>query len=230
MHAIPQTVVTNVNKIAHVMAARRRLAPDARRHQIVQAARSLFAERPHGSVTTADVAHAAGVARSLVHHYFGGIRGVFLAVVADGAAALAEVRTAGPGTPLDERLAFNVAAALDVVGANRETWLAVAAHGPAAPDPQIRAIAELAVQRSVERALEVNSDVLDDTSATRLALRAFHAFSTEATLAWVTGQATRAEVEALLVSALRGLISVTIPALPAAPGRSRPARRSAARS
>jgi AcrR family transcriptional regulator len=209
---------------------RRRLAPDARRRAIVHAARGLFAERPYGEVTTADVAQAAGVARSLVHHYFGGIRGVFLAVVSDGAGALAEVRTAGPETPLDERLAHNVAAALDVVAANRETWLAVAAHGPAAPDPEIRAIAELAVTRSVERALEVNADVLDDTPATRLALRAFHAFSTEATLAWATGQASREEVEALLVSALRGLISGTIPALPAAPGRSRPSRRSAARS
>jgi AcrR family transcriptional regulator len=204
---------------------RRRLAPDARRRAIVHAARGLFAERPYGEVTTADVAQAAGVARSLVHHYFGGIRGVFLAVVSDGAGALAEVRTAGPETPLDERLAHNVAAALDVVAANRETWLAVAAHGPAAPDPEIRAIAELAVNHSVVRALEVNADVLDDTPATRLALRAFHAFSTEATLAWLTGQATRADVEALLATTLRDVVTRA-----AAPRRSRPSRRSAARS
>jgi AcrR family transcriptional regulator len=187
--------------------AARRLAPDLRRRQIVQAARTLFAQNAYGSVTTADVAQAAGVARSLVHHYFGGIRGVYLAVVADGAAALAGVRTAGPETPLDERLAHNVAAALDVIGANRETWLAVAARRADAHDPELGAIAELAVERSVERALEVNADVLSDTPATRLALRAFHAFSTEATLAWVTGQAARAEVEALLVRTLRDLIT-----------------------
>ena len=204
---------------------RRRLAPDARRRDIVLAARALFAERPYAEVTTADVAQAAGVARSLVHHYFGGIRGVFLAVVADGAGALADVRTAGPETPLEERLAHNVAAALDVVAANRETWLAVAAHGPAAPDPQVRAIAELAVTRSVERALAVNADVIEDTPATRLALRAFHAFSTEATRAWVTGQATRAEVEALLLETLRDVIMRA-----AAQRRNRPSRQSAARS
>jgi AcrR family transcriptional regulator len=191
---------------------RRRLSPEARRELIVDAARSLFAERPYADVTTADVAAAAGVARSLVHHYFGGIRGVFLAVVADGAAALAAVRTAGPETPLDERLAHNVAAALDVVAANRETWLAVAARSAEASDPEIRAIAELAVERSVDRALAVNADVLSDTPATRLALRCFHAFSTEATLAWVTGRATREEVEALLVATLRDLVTRTIPA------------------
>jgi AcrR family transcriptional regulator len=188
-------------------ATRRRLSPEARREHIVDAARTVFAQRPFGEVTTADVAAAAGVARSLVHHYFGGIRGVFLAVVADGAAALADVRTAGPETPLDERLAHNVAAALDVVAANRETWLAVAARSAEASDPEIRAIAELAVERSVERALAVNGDVLEDSASARLALRCFHAFSTEATLAWVTGRATREEIEALLVRTLRDVIA-----------------------
>jgi AcrR family transcriptional regulator len=186
--------------------SQRRLSPDVRRRQIVDAARTLFAERPYGTVTTADVAQAAGVARSLVHHYFDGIRGVFLAVVADGAAALATVRTAGPETPLDERLAYNIAAALDVVAANRETWLAVAL-GTQAHDPEIRSIADFAMERSVERALEANSDVISDTPATRLALRCFHGFSREATLAWVTGRATRAAVEALLVDSLRDLLA-----------------------
>jgi AcrR family transcriptional regulator len=188
------------------VTSQRRLSPDVRRRQIVDAARTLFAERPYGTVTTADVAQAAGVARSLVHHYFDGIRGVFLAVVADGAAALATVRTAGPETPLDERLAYNIAAALDVVAANRETWLAVAL-GTQAHDPEIRSIADFAMERSVERALEANSDVISDTPATRLALRCFHGFSREATLAWVTGRATRAAVEALLVDSLRDLLA-----------------------
>jgi AcrR family transcriptional regulator len=192
---------------------RRRLAPEARRRDIVDSARSLFAERPYGTVTTGDVATAAGVARSLVHHYFGGIRGVFLAVAGEGGAALADVRTAGPETPLDERLAHNVAAGLDVVGANRETWLAVVGRGPALRDPEIRAIAERAVEHSVERALAVNSDIVADTPSARLALRSFHAFSTQATLAWVTGQASRADVEALLVTALRDLLTRTIPAI-----------------
>ena len=187
-------------------SVQRRLSPEARRRQIVEAARSLFAERPYGTVTTADVAEAAGVARSLVHHYFDGIRGVFLAVIAEGGQALAAVRTAGPETPLDERLAHNIAAALDVVGANRETWLAVAL-GAQAHDPEIRSIADFAMQRSVERALEVNSDVIDDTPATRLALRCFHAFSREATLAWLTGRATREEIEPLRVASLRDLLA-----------------------
>jgi AcrR family transcriptional regulator len=191
---------------------RRRLAPEARRVNIVDAARGLFADRPPGTVTMGDIAEAAGVTRTLIHHYFDGVREVYLAVVSEGAAALATMRTAGPETPLPDRLAHNVAAALDVVDANRETWLAVVRGGEAA-DPEIRAISELAVAVSVERALQVNSDVIADTPAARLALRCFHSFSTAATLVWVTGGATRDEVETLLVKALRDLVTRTIPAL-----------------
>jgi AcrR family transcriptional regulator len=197
-----------------VPAARgRRLNPEARRQHILDAARALFSERPYTSVTTADVARAAGVARSLVHHYFGGIGEVFVAVVAQGGAALSDVRTAGPETPFDERLARNIAASLDVIAENRETWLAVAGHGAALGDPRIRALVDAAVQRSIERTLAANPDVIQDTPVARYALRCFNAFSAEATRVWLTGEATRAATEALLVTASRDLLLHTIPAL-----------------
>src|SRR5436190_8875707 len=88
----------------------RRLSPEARREHIIEVARTLFAERPYTIVSTADVAQAAGVARSLIHHYFGGINELFAAVVAQGGAALSEVRTAGVETPFEERIAFNTRA------------------------------------------------------------------------------------------------------------------------
>lgn len=191
----------------------RRLAPDARRDQIITAARALFSERPYTSVNTAGVAEAAGVARSLVHHYFGGIRGVFMAVVAQGGAALADVRTAGPETPLEERIARNLAAGLDVVAENRETWLAVVGHGQALADPEVRTLAEAATERSVERTLEVMADVIDDTPETRFALRCFNAFAAEATREWLTGQTSRKRTERLLNEAFRDLLLRTIPRL-----------------
>jgi len=192
----------------------RRLSPDDRREQIVAAARGLFSERPYTTVSTADVAEAAGVARSLVHHYFGGIRGVFMAVVAEGGAALAEDRSAGPETPLEERIAHNVSAGLDVVAGNRETWLAVVGHGDALADPEIRALVDAATEHSVDRTLEVMSDVIEDTPACRFALRCFNAFATEATRTWLKGERTREETETLLATAFRNLLLHTIPALP----------------
>ncbi|MDX6641789.1 MAG: hypothetical protein QOF12_2800 [Solirubrobacteraceae bacterium] len=194
---------------------RRRLPPDARREQILDAARALFAERPFTDVSTAEVAAAAGVARSLVHHYFGGIRQLFLTVAAQGGEALADVRTAGPETPLPERLAHNVAAGLDVVAENRETWMAVVGHAGASADPQIAALVAATTEGSIEQTLLVNRDVLADTPATRLVLRCFHAFTTEAIRIWLAGEATREETQALLVSALGDLLRQTVPALEA---------------
>jgi AcrR family transcriptional regulator len=192
---------------------RRRLNPDTRRQEILLAARKLFSERPYTSVSTADVADAAGVARSLVHHYFGGIRELFLAVVADGAGALADLRRAGPETPLDERLAANVKAGLDVVAENRETWLAIVVYGASIDDPGIRQLITAGIEQNLERTLAANSDVLDDTPTTRSALRCFNAFIVEATRQWLTGECTREEIESLLVTAFRTVILETIPAL-----------------
>jgi AcrR family transcriptional regulator len=161
------------------------------------------------------VARAAGVARSLVHHYFGGIRELYLAVIAQGGAALVDVRRAGPEVPLDERLARNVTASLDVVEKNRETWLAVVVHGGSLDDEGIRALVAAATERNIDRMLAVNSDVVKDTPSSRYALRCFSAFATAATREWIAGERTREETERLLVTAFRDMLMHTIPAFEA---------------
>jgi AcrR family transcriptional regulator len=194
--------------------SRRRLAPDDRRQEILGAARQLFAQRPYSTVTTAEIAEAAGVARSLVHHYFGGIRGVFLAVAASGSAALAAARTAGPETPVEERTAHNVAASLDVIADHRETWLAVLGQALDPTDADIHALVLAAKERGIDVTLRANSDILTDTPATRFALRCFTEFTIEATRTWLLGRRSRDETEALLLTAGRNLLLHVIPALP----------------
>src|SRR5690348_5061063 len=58
-----------------------RLDHDERRRQILACARRLFSERNYASVSTADIAGEAGVARGLLHHYFGTKRDLYLEVV-----------------------------------------------------------------------------------------------------------------------------------------------------
>lgn len=191
----------------------RRLAPGDRRQEIVDAARRLFAMRPYRSVSTAEVAEEAGVARSLVHHYFGGIRGVFLAVAADGAAALDAARTAGPELPFDERTAHNVAAHLDVIDDHRETWMAIVGQPVDAGDADIAALVMAARERAVDITLNANRDLVRDTPQARFALRCFTDFTIAATRAWLLGERTREETEALLLATGRTLLSTVIPAL-----------------
>ncbi|WP_327697653.1 TetR/AcrR family transcriptional regulator [Streptomyces sp. NBC_00459] len=52
--------------------AYRRLGVEERRHQLLEAALSLFAHRPPEDVSLDDVAEAAGVSRPLVYRYFPG--------------------------------------------------------------------------------------------------------------------------------------------------------------
>jgi AcrR family transcriptional regulator len=58
-----------------------RLDPAQRRDQILDAANALFAERSFDEVSVEDIANAAGVTRGLVHHYFGGRKEVYIALL-----------------------------------------------------------------------------------------------------------------------------------------------------
>ena len=60
---------------------RTRLAPAARREDILQTAGRLFAERGYEAVPASEVARQAGITPGLLHHYFGGKRGLYVTLV-----------------------------------------------------------------------------------------------------------------------------------------------------
>src|SRR6476619_6006860 len=59
----------------------RRLDPGQRREQILDAANALFAERTYDEVSIEDIASSASATRGLVHHYFGGRKEVYIALL-----------------------------------------------------------------------------------------------------------------------------------------------------
>ena len=203
---------------------RQRLSPELRRQQIIDAARSLFAERPLDQVSTADVANAAGCSRALVHNYFGTIRELFLAVVEQGAAAVSQAREPRPELPLEERVTANVSADLDIYEANRETFFAVMGHTSWSSDPAIDALASAATARNIQRSLENTQGLIHDTPATRAALRAMFALTDEISRRWLDGDMTREQAQAFLVSSWTHAIRNAIPAAHSAakPTASRP--------
>lgn len=50
--------------------ARRRLAPEDRRRELLEVGLRMFGERPYEDVATEDVAAAAGISKALMFHYF----------------------------------------------------------------------------------------------------------------------------------------------------------------
>src|SRR5881275_85492 len=113
---------------------RRRLEPAERRAEILAAARHLFGARSYASVSTSDIAEAAGVARPLINHYFGGKRELYLEVVRQ----LMIVPL--PDTTMEERLAIGVERWLDMVERNRDAWLTVIGPESAGRDSEIERI------------------------------------------------------------------------------------------
>src|SRR5215207_9581860 len=106
-----------------------RLAPEQRRDQILDAANALFAERAYDEVSIEDIASAAGVTRGLVHHYFGGRKEVYIALLERlGAQREHELRPP-VGRSARERLGDTVSRWLDWTDTNRTIYLATIARG-----------------------------------------------------------------------------------------------------
>lgn len=190
----------------------RRLTPEARREQILDVARELFAEQPFTQVSTADVADRAGVARSLVHHYFGGIRELFVAVARKDVDGLGATVTAGLDVPAVERIDVNVAQGLDLIAENRTTWLAVVGQASAFGDPELKALLDGMNQVSIEQAILQNVDLVEDTPRTRFALRCFQQLIVEAIRGWLTGEVERADAERLITLGLHSFLRDVVPA------------------
>jgi AcrR family transcriptional regulator len=187
--------------------------PTARRRDILEHARDLFAERSYGDVTTADIARAAGVTRALVHHYCGGVYDIFLTVAAEFGATMASVRSHGLEMPFEERITANCVAYLDVVEENSHLWLAI--MGQVIPDSAGVELLRAGIELNIERMINVNADVLQDTPETRVCLRAYVGFMTIAVREWLAGRATRAQTERLLITALIATVRESVPAVQA---------------
>src|SRR3954447_22138302 len=99
-----------------------RLDPAQRREQILEAANALFAERAYDEVSVEDIARSAGVARGLVHHYFGGRKEVYIALLERLAAVREEQLPPPVGRSARARVADTVSRWLDWTGANRTIW------------------------------------------------------------------------------------------------------------
>jgi len=81
--------------VERVRPAPRRREPEQKRARLLEAARSLFAERGYAATTTAQLAREAGVAEGTVFHHFPSKRALLEAVAGEYGRGLAERMFAG---------------------------------------------------------------------------------------------------------------------------------------
>ena len=101
-----------------------RLEHDERRRQILVVASRLFSERSYAAVSTSDIARDAGVARGLLHHYFGTKRELYLEVVRSLVRMPSNPVPLKCGGGLEVVIGDSVDRWLEMLGRNRGTWLA----------------------------------------------------------------------------------------------------------
>ncbi len=183
-----------------------RLSPEERRGQILDAANALFAERGYDDVSIEEIASAAGVTRGLVHHYFGGRKDVYVALLGRLGAVREEQLRPPVGRSASARVSDSVARWLDWSEANSTVYLGTIAPGEDIVDPDVgRVVAELR-RRAVAVLATYHADIAQDSRRLQHALECWTGLNRAATRRFVRGEATREETHGLLASTLEHVL------------------------
>jgi AcrR family transcriptional regulator len=186
-----------------------RLDHDERRRQILACARKLFSERNYSSVSTSEIAREAGVARGLLHHYFGTKRELYLEVVRTLLRMPSNpVPQQRGGRGIEAVIAESVDRWLGMLERNRGTWLAAIGARGLGRDPEVEAILEQGREQAADRLIEAlgASDPADAPAHLRAAVRAYGGFAEAASVEWLErGRLSRDQAQVLLV---QGFLSI----------------------
>jgi AcrR family transcriptional regulator len=200
-----------------------RLEHDERREQILATARALFTQRPYGSVSTIEIAEAAGVARGLLHHYFGTKRSLYLEVVKDlvdsSGLGVLNALTAAPTADAIPTWEDSVALWMDVVETNQEAWLAAISAGETGRDRAMHDILDEARERTATQVIAVLGLDEKRTPEARALVRSFGGFAEEVTREWLQRRRlTKEQARVLLVGALPAMVQQLLTKVVAARG------------
>jgi AcrR family transcriptional regulator len=192
-----------------------RLDHDERRQQILACARRLFSERNYSSVSTSEIAREAGVARGLLHHYFGTKRDLYLEVVRTVMRMPSNpVPLQSPGRGIELVIAESVDRWLEMLERNRGTWLAAIGARGLGRDPEVEEILEDAREQAADRLIEAlqTYEAAQAPPQLRAAIRAYGGFAEAASVEWLErGRLTREQARVLLV---QGFLSIVRDVLP----------------
>lgn len=185
---------------------RQRLDADARRDEILTAARGLYAAHPYSEVSSKQVAEAAGASPALVFHYFGSKAGLYTAVVSDAIAILATAQRQADaalpgGTASRDRIRTSLRIYLDHIASHPVTWAWPLRGGSEPAEAQgVRRRTRAGYVRSLSEMLGYGS-----WDRHHYALWGYFGFLDEACLAWVDRDCPDADREPLIAASLGAL-------------------------
>src|SRR5580692_11343254 len=187
----------------------RRLAPQARRDQIVDVGAGQFATKPYEQVHMADIATAAGISRALVYRYFPTKRDLFAAVYRRASERLLAASEFVPGLTLAEQVLAGLDAHFDFFVENARTVL-VANRGALAGDPAIEGIISEELAELRRRMLDAGGLHGRERVRASIALSGWLAFVRVICVEWLADPEetlTREDVREMCLSALLSALS-----------------------
>jgi AcrR family transcriptional regulator len=200
-----------------------RLAPDARRDQLIRKGLELLGQHGHEEMSITELARAAGISKGLLYHYFPTKSDFVVAVFRQAREEIEERITINdPSLGPDERLDASLAAFLDYVDAHAAGFQALA-RARSGDDAAIRAELAEGRRRRIDRlvdmaALRAGTDrATVESPALDAAIEGWLAFSETVIVRWLSERKLqRADVFRLLRHALLAAID-SVPEPVAAP-------------
>lgn len=163
----------------------RRLDPDARRRQLLEAGFEMIQTRPYSQVTADEVARAVGVSKGLVFHYFPTNRDLQVAVIRVAAAELLSRLNVDPDLPADQRLGAGLEAFVTFIETQPANYLAVARS--VGSDPALMAVFEETRAAVVDLILSAIGLAENPPPGLRIVVRGWIAMVEESVLHWIEG-------------------------------------------
>jgi AcrR family transcriptional regulator len=129
---------------------RAKIRPDEPgREKVLEAGLELFGERGYHATSIAEIGARAGIAKSVLYHYFGSKAGLYEVIAeTEGEALLERVAAAVPDDPDSPRLRAGVDAFLSFLAERPDAWRLLVRDPPA--DPALIAVQERLIQRRTE--------------------------------------------------------------------------------
>ncbi|WP_350246558.1 helix-turn-helix domain-containing protein [Rhodococcus sp. D-6] len=192
--------------VNHAPDRRVRLEADDRRERMIEAAQSLFADRSYDSVSTEELARAAGTTRTNLNYHFGNKRNLYLEVLRRFSALpsnLPRSVTRGDAPVADAARAL-FTRWLNLVEENRATFTALM-RAQRSADDEIAALLRGSLASWEDRILAVTA--MPASEASRARIRAFQGMISAATSEWLDHDTlSKDDVLELLV---RGVVALS---------------------